>query len=261
VLLRLSRHGQTITASYRRTSSEEWTVLASDTITLPSTVLVGLAVSSHVDGTLATATFSGPGFLTGGSTLPEGWSNRDIGAVATAGSATHADGTFTIEGSGADIWGTADEFHFASTSRSGDFDVTAHVADVENVNRWTKAGLMVREALDAGARHAAILATPTSEKPVSFQRRPVAGGTSVHTSGPSTTQAIWLRLVRTGDVIAAFYRLTETDSWVEVGSQDISGLSVDVHVGLAVSSHVDGTLATAIFDHVSFQGVSGTEEP
>src|SRR4051812_25023222 len=46
--------------------------------------------------------------------LPAGWSDRDIGSVSAAGSASFDAGRFTVTGSGADIWGTADEFHYAS---------------------------------------------------------------------------------------------------------------------------------------------------
>jgi len=44
--------------------------------------------------------------------LPSPWRNRDVGPVAIAGSASYSGGTFTVTGSGADIWSTADEFHF-----------------------------------------------------------------------------------------------------------------------------------------------------
>jgi hypothetical protein len=70
-----------------------------------------------------------------------GWSGTDIGAVSAAGSFTQDGLTFTVRGSGADIWGTADEFFFASQVVSGDFDVSARVASVQNLDPWTKAGL------------------------------------------------------------------------------------------------------------------------
>jgi len=40
--------------------------------------------------------------------LPEPWQNRDIGNVGAAGSCSYANGIFTVNGSGADIWDTAD---------------------------------------------------------------------------------------------------------------------------------------------------------
>ena len=183
--------------------------------------------------------------------LPAGWANGDVGAVAAAGSAGFGGNTFTIRGSGADIWGTADEFHWAFRRLSGDFEVTTRVVTVQNVNSWTKAGLMIRESNQPGSRHASIFATPGTEKPVAFQRRRTPNGASLHTAGPVQAPPVWLKLARAGDSVSAFYRTTATGDWIVVDTQTIAGLAPAVQVGLAVSSHVDGTLATATFDNFS----------
>ena len=52
--------------------------------------------------------------------VPSPWNTADIGAVGAPGSASYSSGTFTIAGSGADIWGTADEFRFVYQGASGD---------------------------------------------------------------------------------------------------------------------------------------------
>src|SRR6185295_3934185 len=100
------------------------------------------------------------------------------GAVGAAGSAVGTVSTARVTGSGADIWGTADEFHWAFRSATGNFSVEALVDDVENVNRWTKAGLMIRASSEAGSQHASVFATPTTEKNVAFQGRQAANGPS-----------------------------------------------------------------------------------
>ena len=188
--------------------------------------------------------------------LPAPWVCGDVGAVATPGICRGIDGEdfrqIEVEGSGADIWNRADEFSFARQDVDGDFAFTARVNTVENVNRWTKAGLMIRDFAggNAGSRHASFFVTPTTEKGTAFQRRATTGGLSVHTAGPVTTAPIWLRLVRTGDVIRAFYRRTTTDPWTFVGEQRFTGLPARLSAMLVVSSHVDGTLATANFESV-----------
>jgi regulation of enolase protein 1 (concanavalin A-like superfamily) len=181
---------------------------------------------------------------------PPGWTNGDIGTVAAAGTSVFNVHTneFTVSGSGADIWNRADEFHFVQTPYSGDFTIYTLVASVENVNAWTKAGLMIREGTAPGARHASLFATPTTVKGLAFQRRREVNGLSVHTAGPAVTAPVWIMLKRTGDLISAYYKtdLSGT-SWVLVGRDVLPGLAETVHVGVAVSSHVDGTLATARF--------------
>jgi VCBS repeat protein/PKD domain-containing protein/Ser-Thr-rich glycosyl-phosphatidyl-inositol-anchored membrane family protein len=157
----------------------------------------------------------------GGGSLPSGWQHGDIGAVGAAGSATYSNGVFTLKGSGADIWGTADEFEyvhdFVNGNANGDYDLTARVDSVQNVNAWTKAGLMVRGGLDAGSVHASVFVTPG--KGVAFQRRTTTGATSVNTSVASIAAPVWLRLSVTSGRVDAFYKKNATDAWTRVGAQ------------------------------------------
>ena len=49
----------------------------------------------------------------GGVVYP--WQQVDVGAVAQAGSTTYSNGVYTVNASGADIWGNADEFRASRT--------------------------------------------------------------------------------------------------------------------------------------------------
>ena len=185
--------------------------------------------------------------------LPDGWETADIGAVGARGTAAVSGGTWTIEGSGADIWDRADEFRYVYRLAGAQFSLTARVAGIENLHRWVKAGIMVREDLSAGGRHVSLFATPTTERGLAFQRRLTPGGLSVHTAGPSIAPPMWLRIGRNGDAVTAYYGTSATGPWQIVGRQVVPGLRTALYVGLAVSSHVDGTLATARFDNVKFE--------
>jgi hypothetical protein len=198
--------------------------------------------------------FSIRGASGGGGTLPYGWTAADVGNVAAAGSTTHNGFIYNgeslaLSGSGADIWGTADEFRYAWRQMTGNFEVVTRVTSVENVNQWTKAGLMVRTAAtDPASPHVSIFATPS--KGVAFQRRTQPGGTSVSTATPALTAPVWLRMIRMGTVVKAFYRKNPTDTWTMLGQQTISGWPATVNVGLAVTSHADGSVADASFTGV-----------
>ncbi|RYE36284.1 MAG: hypothetical protein EOP21_14985, partial [Hyphomicrobiales bacterium] len=98
--------------------------------------------------------------------LPSPWQHLDIGAVL-AGNASYVDPVFSINGSGADIWGTADQFHYAYQISSGDCSVIAKVLSIDNTNAWAKSGAMIRETTAAGSIHAGIFVTPGAG--VSFQ--------------------------------------------------------------------------------------------
>jgi hypothetical protein len=188
--------------------------------------------------------------------LPTGWMTGDIGAVGALGSASY-DATarrFVVAGSGGDIWGRADEFHYTSRTvyDDGEFgtDITARVASVENVNVWTKAGLMLRQHRGPGAAHLSLFVTPTMLKGVALQRRTTEGATSLHTAGPGITAPVWLKFVVKGGAARAYYRILATDPWTFIAEQRVA-LSPPYEAGLAVSSHVDGRSARATFDSVS----------
>jgi hypothetical protein len=53
--LRLTRQGNVVTVASRRSTSESWTIIGSDSVALPASVLVGVAVTSHADGIVAEA--------------------------------------------------------------------------------------------------------------------------------------------------------------------------------------------------------------
>ena len=185
------------------------------------------------------------------NSLPQGWTNRDVGAVGAAGSSAFSAGRFTVRGSGADIWNNADEFQFAYRALEENGEITARVDSVQNLDRWVKAGVMIRESVNPGARHISLFATPTTEKGVAFQRRTSTGGASVHTAGPPITAPLWLRLTRVGDVFRSYYRKNTVDAWTLIREETVAGFGTPALFGLAVSSHVDGRVAEAVFSSVT----------
>jgi regulation of enolase protein 1 (concanavalin A-like superfamily) len=180
-------------------------------------------------------------------TLPSPWAQADIGAVPIAGSASYSSGTFTITGSGADIWGTADAFHYVYQALNGDGSLRVRVASIQNVNSWSKAGVMIRETLDAGSKHAFMLTS--AAKGIAFQRRETTAGTSVNTVGSFAAPPRWIRLDRTGDTFTA-YESADGLSWTLVGTDTIP-MASSVYIGLAVTSHNTSASTTSEIDSVT----------
>ncbi|NLE37375.1 MAG: DUF1349 domain-containing protein, partial [Pirellulaceae bacterium] len=178
--------------------------------------------------------------------LPEPWATQDIGAVGAAGLTSFGSGSVVVSGSGEDIGGTSDEFRFVYQPFPENGQIVARVLSIQNTDPWAKAGVMIRESLDANSRYAFTMVTPSNG--TVFQSRATTGGSAVtNASGPSANS--WLRLTRTGDTFLSEMSTNGT-SWTTLGSTTI-GMGGTVYVGLAVTSHVDATLCTATFSDIS----------
>ena len=132
----------------------------------------------------------------------------DVGGPAAAGSYTVDEGVYTVRGSGVDIWGTADSFHYVYTRWIGDGEITARVASMTNTNSWAKVGVMIRETLDGGSRNVFSYITPGSGKAI--QNRSQTGQGSVHSNTPGYSAPQWVRLVRQGDTFYAYHSIVGT---------------------------------------------------
>ena len=181
------------------------------------------------------------------TTLPHPWISMDIGNVGQVGSVSYLNGSYTVKGSGADIWGSADAFHFAYQPLSGDGSIVARVVSVSNTNYWAKAGVMIRESLDANARHA--MAAVTRGNGVTFLRRTTTGGGSESTTGVKGGIPYWVKLTRVGNTFTAYQSANGT-SWVQVGSTTIN-MASSAFIGLALTSHNNSALNTSVLDNVS----------
>ena len=186
----------------------------------------------------------------GGGTLPLPWAQADVGSVAYAGTGSFAAGTFTLTGSGVDIWDPVDSFYFVYQPLTGNGEIIARVASLQNTNPWAKAGVMIRETLSAGSRHAMVVVTPGNG--VAWQRRTATGGFSTHTAGPAVTAPYWVRLVRSGNTFTGYASANGT-TWSPIGSDTIA-MAASVYVGLPVTSHDNTLVATATVDGVSVSG-------
>ena len=158
-------------------------------------------------------------------------------------------GTYTMTGAGADIWGGADEFHFAFKEVSGAVKIIAEVASLENTNAFAKAGVMIRDTLDADSANVAVFITP--ENGVRFQYRSTAGGVTERYFEEGVTAPQWVRLERTtGGLIRAYYS-TDGAAWNRFSLVQVS-MTMPVYAGLAVTSHDVNLTCQAVFSNVSF---------
>jgi hypothetical protein len=181
------------------------------------------------------------------SGLPSPWNSTDIGWVSIGGGASHASGNFTANGSGEDIWNTEDGFQFVYQTASGNCSVVARVTGVDSTHPWAKAGVMIRETLSSGSKHASVFITP--ENGAAFQYRKSTRRTSYNENVSGPTAPYWVKIVRNSSTFTA-YRSSNGSSWSQIGSVSIS-MGSSVYIGLAVTSHDNGMVCGATFNSVT----------
>ena len=179
--------------------------------------------------------------------LPSPWTAGDIGAPLLSGSATHSSGVFTIQGAGANIDGTSDQFYFVYQQVTGDVDIVAKVDELVGSRDYAKAGVMIRASLDANSPHA--FGHVTEGAGVRFLRRRTTGDTTDATSGPDLEAPVWVRAVRRGTGVTA-YSSTDGLTWTTIGSDTIE-LDATAYVGIAVNSRRSTERATAKVSNVT----------
>jgi len=218
------------------------------TLTASSTAATG-TVTVTVTGTSGTLTKTTTISLTIRvvPTLPSVWSDGDIGSVGVTGSASYANGTFTVAGAGSGTMITSsDSFHFVYQPFSGDGSITARVLSVQGSSA-AQAGIMIREALGTGANHVFLFDYSSS---ILATERTGTGTSSSYQSVGSATLPNWIKLTRSGNVFN-MYGSSDGVNWIQLGTSQTVVMASSVYVGLAVSNRNTASLATAAFDSVS----------
>lgn len=182
---------------------------------------------------------------------PVGWSAADVGNNGVRGGSSQNGTTFSVQASGAGVAGTADGCQFVYQTLSGDGQIIARVTEVGNTDPLARAGVMIRQSLDAGSKNAFIGLTPASG--LRYSTRAAADGTTDSLQAP---QAQWVRLSRVGSTFTA-YESADGITWQLVGAQtiDMTGITL---IGLAVTSGNNAALNTSTFDSVALSGVDAT---
>jgi hypothetical protein len=180
-------------------------------------------------------------------------------------------GTYTMTATGADIWNEADEFHYAFKTLTGPGSIVARVESVEQTDNWAKAGVMIRETLDASSKFAAVYITPTNADGTAtngcrFQARSDTDAAATSDSSVATAEQMaivapyWVKMER--DVAGSFrgYYSADGSSWQSMfwNPQSIS-MSSNVYIGLALTSHNNSAVCQAVFSNVTITGTAGAQ--
>jgi hypothetical protein len=173
------------------------------------------------------------------------------------------DGRILMNSIGADVWGTADQFCYAYKRLSGNGSIVTRVDYLMNTWGWARAGVMIREGLDAGSAHATVAVTPSNG--VSLSHRPIMNQASFQVNQPDLVAPYWVKLTRSGNTFTA-ERSEDGVNWVSITDDAAAStieieMGTDVYIGLmSVSARAD-IAGAATFSNVASTGnVTGSWE-
>jgi Tol biopolymer transport system component len=173
----------------------------------------------------------------------------DVGTVLHPGSVDYdgAKGTYTIAGSGENMWSATDAFQFVWKKISGDVTLTADISFATTTgNEHKKAVLILRQSLDADSIYADVALHASGL--TSLQFRDVKGAVT-REIGSNLSAPKRLRIVKRGDYV---YMALAADG----GEPKVAGgwlrvpLQGAFYVGLGVCSHDKDVVENAVFSNV-----------
>jgi hypothetical protein len=190
-----------------------------------------------------------------------GFCSLDLGSPELVGSAEQVEDGWDLIAGGADIWEKSDQFHFLYKEISGDFDIAVRIESFTPAHLYSKAGLMIRETLDADSRHLMFLVfaddAPRNNNlgayEMQFRSEPGGDCQAIYPAVrppappefPAAYPNCWLRLERRGNRFSAFAS-TDGKTWKLYAVQTLV-LSRMLHVGPAITSHEPKVEAKASF--------------
>ena len=193
--------------------------------------------------------------------------DAQVGGGQTS-SYSEAGGVYTIQGSGGDIWGQNDAFHFVYQEFAWDqpLTLTAQVgvqdgfqAITGGIDGWAKAGLMIRQSLATNSRNAMAVIAHSDGNGLNPQIRKQdnnnTDGTTHTGSRINRDVPVWLRLEYAGDGHSfKTYWSDDGAAWNQWSNDANMQLNTDfdgpILAGLAVTAHNNNNLTQVRFSDV-----------
>jgi uncharacterized protein YjdB/regulation of enolase protein 1 (concanavalin A-like superfamily) len=174
---------------------------------------------------------------------------RDIGNPCTPGSTVVYNDGYEVTASGDDIYNNQDQFHMVYKRCKGDGQIVAKIVNYFNSEDWAKIGVMMRETIEPGSRHASMGILP-GEGGSSLWYKPTTNGLASQLTLFDNVEApYWVRLVRAGNRFTGSVS-PDGKTWKSVGAVNIP-MDQTLYVGLCVSSTGRCATTTVIFDSIS----------
>ncbi|MGD0890239.1 MAG: hypothetical protein ABR923_01810 [Terracidiphilus sp.] len=178
--------------------------------------------------------------------------HQDVGTVLHPGSAQFDSvaNSYTLTGSGENMWFGIDDFHFAWKKVSGDVALTARIAfSGTGGNPHRKAVLMIRQSLDGNSRAVDVAVHGSGLTSLQF-RDPAGADTHEVESNISAPETV--RIEKRGDFAYAFVA-GKAGKLEPAGASIKFPLTGDFYIGIGVCAHDKDAVEKAVFSNVRLE--------
>jgi len=175
--------------------------------------------------------------------------NQDVGSVLHAGSTEYdaAHKTYTLAGSGENMWFKADAFQFAWKKVSGDVSLAATIDFIgKGVNEHRKAVVMIRQSLDADSAYADIAVHGSGLTSLQYRD---ARGEATHEIQSSISGPKTVRIEKRGEYVFMSVASGGEELHMAGGSTRVP-LEGTFYVGIGVCSHDKDVVEKAVFSNI-----------
>jgi TolB protein len=181
----------------------------------------------------------------------------DVGEVLHAGSVEYdtAARSYTIAGSGENMWFARDGFQFAWKKFSGDVTLTSDISFIgKGVNEHRKAVLMMRQSLAADSAYADLALHGSGLTSLQYRDEK---GAATHEIQANVSGTKRLRIEKRGAYFTMWLAGADGEFHLAGGSTRIA-LQEPFYVGIGVCSHDKGVVERAVFSSVELKTMAPT---
>ena len=181
----------------------------------------------------------------------------DVGTVQHAGKSEYESSkhSYTLTGSGENMWSNSDNFQFAWKKWSGDASLTAEISFVgQGGNEHRKAVLMMRQSLDPDSAYVDVALHGDGLTSLQYRE---AKGAATHEIQSDISMPAQLRIEKRGDYVSMWLG-ARGEKLKPAGAAMRVSFNAPFYVGIGVCSHDKDAIEKAEFSNVKLKEVPRT---
>jgi hypothetical protein len=211
-------------------------------VRIPSTNVLELTFPKADDTALLPESWD---VITEGGNLPLPWRREDIGNGKMRGNAEFIGSVVRLYSGGRNALEAEDSCHFVYKPVTGDSEIVTRVLQIQRAGAKARAGIMMREGLEASARHVSLALT--AGEGGQFTWRDQTGAVAQVSTRPDLVAPYYIKLRRDGDTFTGF-KSVNGRTWSILYQVNVT-MGQKIYVGLSAAGFGEEFVSRAMLDN------------